>query len=97
MNAIAFTPIFGILGGTSPELDAMPGVVEQDDFPGLRQAVGHRRIPIVHCAPEVLVEDDRNASRLAEATIGEADAIRLDELGRRGLVRMRCHGGVLKR
>ena len=41
---------------------------------------------MVHGAGIVLVEDERHAARLAEAAIGEADAVGLDELRRRGLV-----------
>src|SRR5258705_3171575 len=41
---------------------------------------------MVHRPGEVLVEDERHAARFAEAAIGEADAVRFDELRRRGLV-----------
>jgi hypothetical protein len=54
--------------GTSPELLETPGVVEQD----LRdpwQAVRHRRVPMVHRASEVLVEDEGYAARFAEASV----------------------------
>ena len=67
------------------------GVVEQDDFPLFGEAVGHRRIPMVHRAGIVLVEDERHAARFAKAAIGEADAVSLDILGRRGLVRVIGH------
>jgi hypothetical protein len=40
---------------------------------------------MVHRPGEVLVENERYAVRLTEATIGEADAGGLDELRRRGL------------
>src|SRR5882762_1776376 len=43
---------------------------------------------MVHGAGEVLVEDERHAARFAEAAIGEADAVGLDEPRRRGLVGM---------
>jgi hypothetical protein len=43
---------------------------------------------MVHAAGEVLVEDDWHSAGFAEASIGEADAVRLDELRRRGLVVM---------
>src|SRR5882762_8183119 len=41
---------------------------------------------MVHRPGEVLVEDERHADNLAEPAIGEADAVRFDELRRRGLV-----------
>ena len=41
---------------------------------------------MVHRAGVVLVEDKGQGAGLAEATIGETDSVRLDELGRRGLV-----------
>src|SRR3984957_528924 len=41
---------------------------------------------MVHGAGEVLVEDERDAGCIAKAAIGEADAVRFDELRRRGLV-----------
>ena len=49
-------------------------------------AIGYGRIPIIHGPAEMLVEDERHAARLAETAIGEADSVRLDELGRSGLV-----------
>src|SRR4029453_10559870 len=36
------------------------GVIEQNDFPLSREAIGHRRIPMVHRAGEVLVENQRD-------------------------------------
>src|SRR6266849_7430953 len=65
------------------------GVVEQNDLALGREPIGHRRIPMVHRPGEVLVENERYAVRPAEATIGEADAVGLDELRRRGLVSMK--------
>src|SRR5437899_4291616 len=41
---------------------------------------------MVHGAGEVLVENERHSAGFAEASIGEADAVCLDELRRRGLV-----------
>ena len=67
------------------------GVVEEDHLTVLGQTVRHRRVPVVHGAGEVLVEDERHAGRLAEAAIGEADAVGLDELRRRGLVTVLGH------
>src|ERR1700674_4168262 len=43
----------------------------------------------------MLVENERYAVRLAEATIGEADAVGLDELRRRGLVGINHYGRAL--
>src|SRR6202022_694267 len=71
------------------------GVVEQNDLALRREAIGHRRIPMVHRPGEVLVENERYAVRLAVATIGEADAVGLDELRRRGLVGMNHYGRAL--
>src|SRR5258707_794099 len=67
-------------------LAAARGVVDQDHFAVLGNAVGHRRIPMVHGAGEVLVEDERHAGCIAKAAIGKADAVSFDELRRRGLV-----------
>src|SRR5213592_3743840 len=46
------------------------------------QAIRHRRVPVIHGARVVLVEDDRHAAGLAESAIGEADSVSLDELCR---------------
>jgi hypothetical protein len=76
--------------GTSPELLETPGVVEQD----LRdpwQAVRHRRVPMVHRASEVLVEDERYAARFAEASVSEPNTSRVHERRRRGLVTVLGH------
>src|SRR5258706_4209054 len=43
---------------------------------------------MVHGAGEVLVENERHSAGFAEASIGEADSVGLDELRRRGLVGM---------
>src|SRR3984893_17154120 len=43
------------------------GVVEQNDLALRREAIGHRRIPMVHRTGEVLVENERYAVPLAEA------------------------------
>src|SRR5229473_2505615 len=64
------------------------GVVEQNDLALRREAVGHRRVPMVHRPGEVLVENERHTTGFAEASIGEADAVGLDELRRDGLVGM---------
>src|ERR1700738_864159 len=64
------------------------GVVEQDHLAVASQAVCHRRVPVIHGAQVVHVEDERRAAGLAESAIGEADAVSVDELCRRGLVGM---------
>jgi hypothetical protein len=61
-------------------------VIEEDHLAVLGQAIGYGRIPIIHRPAEMLVEDERRAAGLAEAAIGETDAVGLDELRRRGLV-----------
>src|ERR1700722_2268180 len=63
-------------------------VVEQDHLTVASEAIRHRRVPIIHGADVVLVEDDRHTAGLAESAIGEADAVGLNELCRRGLVSM---------
>src|SRR6202051_3849229 len=70
-------------------------VVEQDHLTVASEAIRHRRVPIIHGADVVLVEDDRHTSGLAEAAIGEADAVGLYELCRRGLVSMNHYGRSL--
>jgi len=62
------------------------GVVKQDHLTVASQAIRHRRIPVIHSADVVLVEDDRHAARLAESAISETDSVSLYELCRRGLV-----------
>src|SRR5580704_8468335 len=63
-----------------------PCVVEQDHLTIASQAIRHRRVPVVHGAQVVHVKDERDAPALAEAAIGEADSVSLNELRRRGLV-----------
>src|SRR4029077_6299480 len=71
------------------------GVVEQDHLTVATQAIGHRRVPVIHGARIVLVEDDWHSAGLAESTISEADSVGLDELRRRGLVGMNHDGRSL--
>src|ERR1700688_731407 len=52
-----------------------PCVVEQDHLTIASQAICHRRVPVIHGAQIVHVEDERYASGLAEAAIGEADSV----------------------
>src|SRR6267143_4734966 len=68
------------------------GIVEQDDFAVPGEAVGHQRVPMVHGAAEMHVEDERHARGLAETAIGETDALGLDELRGCGLMGMSRHG-----
>jgi len=67
-------------------------VVEQDHLTVASEAVRHRRVPVIHGADVVLVEDERYSAGLAESAIGEADSVGLDELRRRGLVGMNHDG-----
>jgi hypothetical protein len=67
------------------------GIVEQDDLAVLGETIRHSRVPMVHGAGEMHVEDERHPTRLAEAAIGEADAVGFDELRRRGLVSVLGH------
>src|ERR1700736_1848052 len=66
-------------------------VVEQDHLTVASEAIRHRRVPVIHGADVVLVEDERHAASLAESAIGEADSLGLDELCRRGLVPVLVH------
>src|ERR1700735_3050562 len=70
-------------------------VVEQDHFTVASEAIRHSRVPIIHGADVVLVEDDRHTAGLAEAAICEADAVGLYELCRCGLVSMNHYGRSL--
>src|ERR1700676_5311738 len=70
-------------------------VVEQDHLPVASQAIRHRWVPIIHGADVVLAKDERHSSGLAEAAIGEADAVGLYELCRCGLVSMNHYGRSL--
>src|SRR5712675_470475 len=67
-------------------------VVEQDYLTVASEAIRHRRVPIIHGADVMLVEDDRHTAGLAESAIGKADSVSLYELCRRGLVSMSHYG-----
>src|SRR6202011_5772173 len=67
------------------------GVVEQDHFAVLGKSVGQCGIPVIHGPREVHKEEQRHASFLAKATVSEANAGGLNELGRRSLVRVGSH------
>ena len=86
MKATALAPISSNVVGTSPNSAGNACVVEQDHLTVASQAVRHRRVPVIHGAGVMLVEDDAARRRFAESAIGEADAVSLDELRRRGLV-----------
>src|SRR5258706_7746126 len=66
-------------------------VVEQDHLAAASQAIGHRRVPVIHGAEVVLIENERHAASLAEPAIGEADPVSFDELRRSGLVTVLGH------
>src|SRR6266851_2277179 len=72
------------------------GVVEQDHFAVLGKSVGQCGIPVIHGSGKVHEEEQRDVDRYAEAAVGdatvrEANPSRLNELGRRGLVRVVTH------
>ena len=67
------------------------GIVEQDDFAGLGETISHSRVPIVHRASEMLIEDNWHALGIAEAAVAEADAVGFHELGRCGVVSIPAH------
>jgi len=71
-KAMALAPISSNVVGTSPELLEMPSVVEQDHLPRRREAVGHPRIPMVDRPGEVLVENERHATRFAGSDDGRS-------------------------
>ena len=78
-----------------------PGAVEQDHFAVLGKSIGQRRIPVIHRFCEMHEEEQRDVDRYAEAAVGEAtvresNASRLNELGRRGLVRVVVPLGVIR-
>jgi hypothetical protein len=52
-------------------------VVEQDHLPRRREAVGHQRVPVVHRAGEMHVEDERHTTRFAEASVSEPNTSRV--------------------
>ena len=61
MNAMALRPISSTEVGTSPELLETPALLNRMTSRSL--AISHRRIPMVHRAGEVLVEDEWHARR----------------------------------
>jgi hypothetical protein len=91
MNVTALAPRLRDCGRHFAGGAGYAGVVEQDDFAAVGEAVGHCRVPMVHGAGEVLVEDERRTGWIAKAAIGKADAVGFDELRRRGLVTVLGH------
>src|ERR1700723_424957 len=69
--------------------------IEQDHLTVASEAIRHRRVPIIHGADVVLAKNEGHSSGLAEAAIGEADAVGLNELCRCGLVSMNHYGRSL--
>ena len=67
--------------GVSPLELANTCIVEKDCGTSLRKPVGHKRIPVVKAAAEVLKEDERRSAFRAEAPVCVADSISLDEAG----------------
>jgi hypothetical protein len=73
--------------------EADPGIVENDYRPILGEAVGHCRIPVVHCPAEPMAKHDGRAGCCADPAEREADAVRLDKLRHcRPVRRIRLHG-----
>ncbi|GAU07281.1 hypothetical protein BSLA_03r1651 [Burkholderia stabilis] len=64
--------------------------VVQDDFPALRQAIRHHRIPMIHATTKVLKEQQRRlvGAGIAPPTIGEVLRADIDESGLGSLVRI---------
>src|SRR6266849_115719 len=66
-------------------------VVAQDHLPRRREAVGHQRVPVVHRAGKVLVENQRHTAGLAEASVSKANTSRLQQPRGRGLMSVLGH------
>src|ERR1700730_9610607 len=71
----------GVVGHRIDRVRGLPGrrgdprIVEQNDGPMFRKAVGDHGIPVVHSAPKMLQENERHAAARAESAIGEADSV----------------------
>src|ERR1700682_338979 len=65
-----------------------PRIVEQNDRPIFRKAVGDRGIPMIHSAPKMLHEKKRRAAFLSDPAVGEANTGGFNTLagGRDGVV-----------
>src|SRR6266478_5030357 len=91
VKATALAPICSNVVGTSPGSAGDACVVEQDHLTIASQAIRHRRIPVIHGAEVVLVEDERHAVGLAKPAIGKADPVGFEKLCRCGLMRVIVH------
>ena len=69
------------------------GVVGEDHLVAHSESVSDRRVVVVEVAHEMLEQHDRRTDRVAEAPVGEADPLDLDEPCRPGVV----HVPVLSR
>src|SRR5258708_12940414 len=85
LKATALAPICSNVVGTSPELLETPALLNKITSRS-RAKPSHRRVPVVHGARVVLVEDDRHSADLAESAIGEANPLTLYTLFRPRLV-----------
>jgi hypothetical protein len=72
-------------------------VIEQDHFPAPGQAIGNGRVPIVHSADEMLIEDEGYTAGLTKAAIGKADTVGFDELSGSGVMSVSSHGNSFRR
>jgi len=94
MNAVACCAISSIEVGTSPLELGTPGLLNQIYCAVLCKSVGQRGIPVIHGSAKVHEEEEqRDVDRYPDAAVGkatvrEANANRLNELGRCGLVRV---------
>jgi hypothetical protein len=66
-------------------------IVEKNHLALFGETIGHRWIPMVHGAGEMLIEDERHAAGFAESAMCEADSVGLYELCRPGLVGVLGH------
>src|SRR5258707_9908053 len=57
-----------------------PRIVEHNDRPIFRKAVGDRGIPMIHSAPKMLHEKKRRPALLSEPAVGEANTVGFNEL-----------------
>src|ERR1700738_4083486 len=87
MKAMASAPIRSNVAGAAGDAR----VVEQDHLPVASQAIRHRWVPIIHGADVVLAKYERHSSDLAEAAVGKAYSVGLNELRRSGLVSVLGH------
>src|SRR5258706_14601941 len=86
VKATALPPICSNVAGTSPELLETPALLNKITSRPRAKPFRYRRIPVIHGAQVVLVENERDAGCLAKAAIGKADSVSFEELRRRGLV-----------